>query len=155
MEKLGILQTYLTPKKANSALEAALSLSSSGLRAQDERFRILAENLANGSNMATEPGAEPYKRKIAVFDTQFDKETGADLAVIRKIVRDNAPFQKIHMPGHPAADKEGFVLKTNVNPTQELYDFMEANHSRTANLEMLKKTFEMYNQIIELMTSSD
>lgn len=48
-------------------LNASLAASSSGLRAQTNRMRIAAENVANASSTADTPGGDPYRRRVPVF----------------------------------------------------------------------------------------
>lgn len=48
-------------------LVASLKISSSGLRVQSQRMRIVSENLANVQSTGDTPGANPYQRKTITF----------------------------------------------------------------------------------------
>lgn len=43
------------------------AIAAAGLRVQQGRLRVMAENLANAQSTASTPGGDPYRRKIAVF----------------------------------------------------------------------------------------
>jgi flagellar basal body rod protein FlgC len=40
----------------------SMMIAASGMRAQAERMRVIAENLANASSTAASPGEDPYRR---------------------------------------------------------------------------------------------
>lgn len=64
--------------------EKSLILSAAGMKAQGERLRVIAENLANGDSAATTPGGEPYRRKVVTFQNVLDREL--DMKLDRKSV---------------------------------------------------------------------
>lgn len=66
----------------------ALSIAAAGLRAQSARMRIIAENLANASSTAREPGGEPYRRQIPVFEAELDRQTGLELVRMDRVSAD-------------------------------------------------------------------
>ena len=60
----------------------SIAVAASGLRAQSGRMRIIAENIANSDSTAPTPGGEPYRRKIATFKNEMDKELGVPLVAV-------------------------------------------------------------------------
>jgi len=46
---------------------AAMAIAASALRAQQQRMRVIAENLANADSVASTPGGDPYRRQVPVF----------------------------------------------------------------------------------------
>jgi flagellar basal-body rod protein FlgC len=132
-------------------LKAAIISSSSGLRAQSTRIRVVSENLANASATALVPGGDPYARKTISFAQELDRASGLNLVRINAIGRDPTPYPAQHMPGHPAADSNGYVKLSNVNPLIELSDMREANRSYEANLQMVRQAREMIGDLIDLL----
>ena len=55
----------------------SIAIAASGLRAQAGRMRIISENIANADSTAPTTGADPYRRKIATFTSQLDRELDA------------------------------------------------------------------------------
>ncbi len=132
-------------------LLAASRIAQSGLMAQSERLRIVAENLANANSTARAPGADPYTRKTVSFRSEFDDLVGQDVVEVSQIGRDRSPFRIEHEPGHPAADANGFVKYPNVEPMLELADMREANRSYLANLQVIKNAREAVNAMLDLL----
>lgn len=132
-------------------LKAAIISSTSGLRAQSTRIRIVSENLANASATSAVPGGDPYARKTVSFAQELDRASGAGIVRMSAIGQDAAPFPTQHNPGHPAADANGFVKLSNVNPLIELSDMREAHRSYEANLQMVRQAREMIGDLIDLL----
>jgi flagellar basal-body rod protein FlgC len=132
-------------------LKAALVSSTSGLRAQSTRIRIVSENLANASATSTLPGGNPYARKTVSFAQELDRASGVSIVRTNAIGQDQTPFPTQHNPGHPAADAGGYVKLSNVNPLVELSDMREAHRSYEANLQVVRQAREMIGDLIDLL----
>lgn len=132
-------------------LKAAIVSSTSGLRAQSTRIRIVSENLANASATSAVPGGDPYARKTISFAQELDRASGVSIVRTNAIGRDQAPFPAQHNPGHPAADAAGYVKLSNVNPLVELSDMREAHRSYEANLQVVRQAREMIGDLIDLL----
>lgn len=132
-------------------LTATLHISSSGLRAQSERLRVVSENLANARSTGKTAGSDPYSRKTITFESEFDRAQQADLVKVKGIGTDKAPFTVEYEPGHPAADKDGYVKMPNVNVLLELADMRETNRSYEANLKVMTQAREMVMRNISLL----
>ena len=129
----------------------SLFVSASGLKAQNGRMRIIAENIANANSTAKTPQEEPYRRKIPTFKSQFDRELNAKTVELGKIVEDTSDFRSTYMPGHPAADENGYVLQPNVNTLIETTDMREAQRSYEANLNVIDSTRRMLQKTIDIL----
>lgn len=135
------------------ALQASMSIASSGLEAQSTRMRIVSENLANANSTGRTAGADPYQRKTVTFNSEMDRAAGADLVKVKEVGVDNTPFRVEYDPGHPAADKAGYVKLPNVNMMIEMADMREVNRSYEANLEVVKQVRSMVGMTIDLLRS--
>jgi flagellar basal-body rod protein FlgC len=133
------------------SLQASLAIASSGLEAQSTRMRIVSENLANANSTGNTSGADPYQRKTVTFDAAMDRAAGAQLVKIKELGVDRAPFRVDYDPGHPAADKAGYVKLPNVNMMIEMADMREVNRSYEANLQIVKQVRSMFGMTIVLL----
>ena len=133
------------------SLLASLSIASSGLEAQSTRMRIVSENLANANSTGRVAGADPYQRKTVTFDAEMDRAAGAQLVKVKDVGVDNTPFRVEYDPGHPAADKAGYVKLPNVNMMIEMADMREVNRSYEANLQIVKQVRSMFGMTIDLL----
>ena len=126
-----------------SAFSDALSVSSSGLRAQADRLRVVSENIANVDT----PG---YRRKTLPF------ELGEGRDGVREVQAgdtrlDRSDLERIWDTQHPLADPAGFYDGTNVDLIVELADAREAQRSYEANLKMFEQTRQMSSSLMDLL----
>jgi flagellar basal-body rod protein FlgC len=132
-------------------LKASLGVSASGLRAQSLRMRVIAENLANQDSVADTAGGTPYRRRVASFAAEVDKATGATGVKVKNIENDRSDFTRVYQPGHPAADKDGYILKPNVNGLVETADMKAAQRSYEANLNAIEAAKSLTMRTIDLL----
>ena len=132
-------------------LEDSVAIASAGMKTQGVRVRLAAENLANASSTAAEPGGEPYRRKTVSFAERLDRERGLRLVDIQRYGVDRSEFERRFDPTHPAADGGGYVLLPNVSPLIELMDMREAQRSYEANLNAMTLTRNLVRQTLDLL----
>ncbi len=133
------------------SLKSIISIAAAGMRAQGQRLKVVAENVANAGTTGSTPGADPYRRKLVSFEEMIDRETGDSLVQVRDVTRDKTPFTERLDPAHPAADENGFVKVSNVNPIIEMSNMREASRSYEANMNMFEAGRKMRSQIIDLL----
>lgn len=131
----------------------SLMVSASGLKAQNGRMRIIAENVANANSTGRTPQDDPYRRKIPTFRSHFDKELGAEKVELGRVAEDQSEFETRYEPGHPAADANGYVKLPNVNTLIETVDMREAQRSYEANLNVIESTRAMLQRTIDILKS--
>ncbi len=132
-------------------LKKSIDVSASGLRAQSLRMRVIAENLANANSLATTPGGAPYRRKIASFEAEVNRSTGAQGVKVRTIDTDKTAFPRIYQPGNPAADAAGYVQQPNVNTLIEAADMKAAQRSYESNLNAIEAAKSLTMRTIDLL----
>ncbi|MGB8601697.1 MAG: flagellar basal body rod protein FlgC [Rhizomicrobium sp.] len=129
-----------------------MAVSASGLRAQSDRMKTLAENIANANSTATTPGGDPYRRQIPAMKSAFDKELGVTVVKSDKPVADQTAFPLKYDPGNPIADQQGYVKQPNVQSLVEIMDMKDAQRSYEAGLSVMDVTKNMQSQTINLLT---
>src|ERR1700742_5112238 len=129
----------------------SLIVAASGMRAQTERMKIIAENIANANSTSATPGGDPYRRKIATQQSSFDRELGATTVQSAKPVEDRSDFRTQNDPGKPNADKQGYVKLPNVDPLIEIMDMKEAHRSYEADLTVMDATKQMLSRTVDLL----
>lgn len=131
--------------------KTTLSVSASGLRAQQQRMKTIAENIANADSTATTPGGDPYRRQIPTMKDEFDKELNATVVKAGKPIEDKTPFPMKYDPGNPMADAKGYIKQPNVQALVEVMDMREAQRSYEAGLNAMDVTKAMLSQTISLL----
>ena len=128
-----------------------MSIAASGLRAQAGRMRIISENIANADSTPASPGANPYRRKVVTFASEFDRAIEARTVGLGKVTTDSSDFRLKYEPGHPAADSNGNVKYPNVNPLVEMTDMREAQRSYEANINVISATRRMIQRTLDIL----
>lgn len=121
-----------------------LRLAASGMRAQSERLRHTAENIANTDT----PG---YRRKLVNFEeaVKFGQPTGG--VQTSKVHLDQGELPRIYDPANPLADEQGYYLGSNVDLVIEIADSREAGRSYEANLRVFEQTRQMGASLLDLI----
>ncbi len=142
------------------SLFSSLSVSASGMSAERQRAEILVENIANTDTTRTAQGG-PYKRRDVVFQSdsvsspfssflQSESGTGSNGVAVSQIVEDTSEPERRYMPGHPDADKDGYVAFPKMNPAEDMVDLLGASHSYQANVSAISVTKDMIQKSIDL-----
>lgn len=131
--------------------EKSLILSAAGLKAQGDRLRVIAENLANSKSAADTPGGDPYQRRVVTFKNVLDREHGVNTVKVDRIRKDETEFPMKYDPTHPGANENGYVKMPNVNSLVELMDMREAQRSYEANLNMIEVSKSMLARTLDLL----
>jgi len=142
------------------SLFSALSVGASGMAAQRTRAELLVENMANAETTRTPEGG-PYRRKDAVFEsssvespfssvfsTQLNAPTGV---TVSDIVTDNSEPERRYLPGHPDADKDGYVAFPKMNPAEDMVDLMDSARTYEANVAAIGAVKDMIQRSIDLL----
>lgn len=132
-------------------LKDAMKISASGMRAQGERLKVIAENLANADSLGKTPGADPYRRKVVSFKNELDRAVGVNLVKAKPPTRDRSDFELKFDPGHPAANADGYVKLPNVRSVIEMADMREAQRSYEANLNVVEGAKQMIGRTVDLL----
>lgn len=128
-----------------------LMISSAGLKVQTGRMRIIAENVANADSVAATPGGDPYRRQMPTVTSKFDKELGAEMVKLGKVLPDQSAFELKYEPNSPAADAAGMVKYPNVSPLIEMVDMQSAQRTYEANLNVVSSTRSMLQRTIDIL----
>jgi flagellar basal-body rod protein FlgC len=130
---------------------ASMAIAASGMRAQSDRMKTIAENIANANSASATAGGEPYRRKIATVTSQFDRELNATVVSSGEPIADMSDFRTQYDPGNPQADKQGYVKLPNVNSLVEIMDMREAQRSYEADLTVMDATKAMLARTVDLL----
>ena len=130
---------------------SSMSVAASGLQAQADRMKVIAENIANANSTSPVKGGDPYRRKIATITPDFNRELDATLVNAGKPIADKSDFRSQYDPGNPNADKQGYVKLPNVDSLVEIMDMREAQRSYEADLSVMESTKQMLAKTVDLL----
>jgi flagellar basal-body rod protein FlgC len=135
------------------SLFSVFNISGSAVSAQSQRLNVVASNLANADTVAG-PDGQPYKARQVTFQTVLMGEAGAPDAAagvrVSTISENNAEGRRVHDPKHPAADAEGYVTYSNVNPVEEMVNMISASRSYQNNIEVMNTARSLLMKTLQL-----
>ncbi|AGI74766.1 FlgC-like flagellar basal-body rod protein (plasmid) [Octadecabacter arcticus 238] len=122
-----------------SDLKNVFDVAGRSMAAQMVRLNTVASNIANAGARASS-SEEAYRPLRPVFQTFYEgglrNAERATVDVLEVVALDREP-QRVHEPGHPLADEEGFVYVASVDTNEEMVDMLEASRNYQNNLEVV------------------
>ena len=142
-------------------LFAAANISASGLAAERLRLEVVANNIANAFSTHS-PNGGPYRRQDVVFSAVLNQAVRRrgraprlSASTRRRadagVVEDMSDFHRVHNPGHPEADKGGYVNMPNVDLPVEMVNMITASRAYEANLHAMQFFRQMTEQSYTLL----
>jgi len=138
-----------------------LEVSGSALGAERWRAEVVAANMANAETTRTPQGGA-YRRQLLVFRAQPMPRFPLLLARLRKtpdggvrverVVGDASPMPIRYEPGHPDADRSGYVTYPNVNPVMEMADLLSAVRAYQLNAAAVQAAKSMIQQSLQILS---
>jgi len=113
-------------------------VSSSAMTAQSMRLNAVASNLANADSIVGSDG-QPYRAKQVVFEAApvAGNSALARGVRVREVVESAAPARMVYDPRNPAADANGYVAFSNVDPVEEMTNMISASRAYQTNVEVM------------------
>ncbi|MDD3013084.1 MAG: flagellar basal body rod C-terminal domain-containing protein [Candidatus Gastranaerophilales bacterium] len=140
----------------------AINVGSSGLFAHGKRLEIHARNIANTDT-------PNYQRKIPVLMATEDISFHGVLTNMKDnvfasgtlphktggvnftgIIVDSTPGDLVYSPGHPDADRNGYIRRSNVNPMIDIADATMTSRAYEASLALVGVTKAMAQRAAEI-----
>lgn len=122
----------------------AMSVATSGMKAQATRLRHVSENIANVDT----PG---YRRKTVSFKAMVDHGSATGAVAAGKVRLDQSALAEIYDPSNPLANSSGHYDGSNVKLLVEVADAREAQRSYEANLKMFDQIRQMSSALMDLL----
>ncbi len=95
------------------------------------------------------PSDGPQSFQIPVLETNGPNGGGTGVSVTG-IAEDQSEGQMVYDPGHPDADKNGYVHYPNVRITDEIVDMMDARRVYEANASVFQSAKTMLKQALNI-----
>lgn len=139
-------------------LFSALDISASGLSAERKRMNVIANNIANAQVTETSDGG-PYKRQQVVFTSVLHKSMFGKSAkdvplmgvIVKGVTESTEKPNLVYIPGHPKANKNGFVPMPNVSISKEMVDLMASSRSYEANTAVISAFRKMADRAYNII----
>jgi len=134
------------------SLFQVFDISATALSAQSVRLNTIASNLANAEVVGGSP-EETYRARHPHFSSTFESFMARPEAVgvrVDGIVESQVAPRKEYAPGHPMANEEGFIYRSNVNTVEEMADMISASRSYQSSIEAMNTTKQLIMRTLNL-----
>jgi len=145
-------------------LFGVMEVSGSALQAERIRAEVVAANMANAETTRTADGG-PYRRQHVVFTSDAPQASfggqmlaasvPSDAAVggvrVTAVVADQGNPLRRYDPGHPDADKDGYVSYPDINPLTEMVDLMGATRAYGLNSSAVQAEKGMLSASLDIL----
>jgi flagellar basal-body rod protein FlgC len=112
-----------------------IDISTSALIGERQRMNTIAGNLANLNTTRDADGkVAPFQRRFVTFSAQSENPDTPSGVTYQISVDTTSPPRRVYEPGHPDADKEGYVSYPNIDMMNEFVNAVEASRAYEANL---------------------
>ena len=130
-----------------------MDIATQGMSAENVRLNTTASNVANANSVSSSYDAT-YKARHPVFAAELqratdDQQKGIGVRVLG-VVESQKPLQVEYNPGHPMADKDGYIYKPNVNVVEEMADMMSASKAYETNVQVADTTKRIFRRVLTL-----
>lgn len=118
-------------------------VAGSAMHAQSVRLNTIASNLANAGNVSADP-AEVYKAREPVFAVHAFSGDSSSVGVrVADVAESQAEAVKRFEPGHPLADKDGYVYAPDIDSVAQMVNMISAARGFQASVEVLNTAKEL------------
>jgi flagellar basal-body rod protein FlgC len=132
----------------------AAEISRSGMDVEWQRLQVIANNLANMNTARTASGG-PFQpmRLVSAPRAGFGEllnsnaPAGARVAAVEAMP---GSVRRVHEPGNPFADAEGFVTYPDIDQSGEMTLLIRASRAYEANLAAMSIAHQMYSRALDL-----
>jgi flagellar basal-body rod protein FlgC len=138
------------------SLFKVFDVAGSALNAQSMRLNVVASNLANAESVATSAGSA-YRARHPVFQALMrevaavPEDDGVAVGVrMLGVYESPAPAMRRYEPGHPLADRDGYVFASNVNAVEEMANMISASRSYQTNAEVMNTAKQLLLKTLAL-----
>lgn len=137
-----------------------LEISGTALTAERLRAEVVTANMANLETTRT-PGGGPYRRQLVLFRAQLlprfpfmlasDFTSAARGVRVDRVIASPAPPVERYEPGHPDADRNGYVAYPAIDPVEETGDLLGAVRAYELNASAVQASKTMLQQSLDLI----
>jgi len=137
-----------------------LTVSASGLKAQQTRMSAISSNIANAQTTRTPEGG-PYRPKEVVLGSEpvrkkfsqileGEMEENFQEVHASEVLSSNRPPILKYEPNHPDANEKGYVAYPNINLMEEMANMISASRNYESNLKALNMSKSMAMKALEI-----
>ena len=130
------------------------SIASAGMRVEKLRVDVVAHNIANQHTLKNSDGTRFQPMQVEATAQPFDHMLNDDrlnpTETSVALVPEHLPPNKVYQPGHPAADKLGYVTYPGISTIDEMTTLLRASRAYEANIKVINTAHSIYLQALSI-----
>ncbi|MDI9817558.1 MULTISPECIES: flagellar basal body rod protein FlgC [unclassified Legionella] len=129
------------------------AIAMQGMNLEKLRVDVVANNIANQHTLRNSDGSAFHPMQVVATAKPFsaylsNTEEGGIESV--NLIPQNLPASKIYQPGHPAADKQGYVSYPGISMVDEMTTLLRASRGYEANIKIINTAHSLYLQALSI-----
>lgn len=129
------------------------AIASQGMSVEKMRVDVVAHNIANQHTLLSSDGSGFQPMQVVAtakpFDTYLEETPSGGLESV-EVIPQHLPPNKVYQPGHPAADKHGYVTYPGISTVDEMTTLMRASRGYEANIKVINTAHSLYLQALTI-----
>lgn len=129
------------------------AIASQGMSIEKMRVDVVAHNIANQHTLLSSDGTGFQPMQVVAtakpFETYLEETPGGGLESV-EVIPQHLPPNKVYQPGHPAADKHGYVTYPGISTVDEMTTLMRASRGYEANIKVINTAHSLYLQALTI-----
>ena len=129
------------------------AIAAQGMDLEKLRIDVVANNIAKQHAVQTpdNPGFQAMQVLATAkpFSEYLNNSNSAALESV-EVVSENLPPNKVYQPGHPAADKQGYVSYPGLSTVDEMTTLLRASRAYEANIKIINCAHSLYLQALTI-----
>lgn len=129
------------------------TIATQGLNIEKLRIDVVANNIANQHSLQKADGSLFRPSQVithAKAFTEFLEETESTGIESIELVPQHLSPTKVYQPGHPAADKQGYLTYPGISTIDEMTTLLKASHAYEANIKVINTAHSLYIQALSI-----
>lgn len=129
------------------------TIASQGMDVEKMRVDTVANNIANQHTLKNLDGTRFQPMQVIAtakpFEDYLNSTEGGGIESAT-LVPENLPPNKVYQPGHPAADKQGYVTYPGISTVDEMTTLLRASRGYEANVKIINTAHSIYLQALSI-----
>jgi flagellar basal-body rod protein FlgC len=134
------------------SLAQILDISAAGMDVQQVRLQAAAANIANARTTAPagSVGYQPLEVVVRAGAPIGMAGAAMPFPIAETVTAANVSPKRVYDPGHPDADKDGFISLPGIDPIGSMLDLLEISKGYEANLRAFDITRSLIQRSIDI-----
>ncbi|MGQ3891446.1 flagellar basal body rod protein FlgC [Legionella sp. CNM-4043-24] len=128
------------------------AIASRAMSIEKLRVDTVANNIANQHTVLSVDGSGYQPMQVLATAKPFDAwlDNPSDSLPSAELVAQNLPPSKVWQPGHPAADKRGYVTYPGISTLDEMTTLLRASRAYEASIKLINTAHSLYLQSLSI-----